>query len=119
MPCCNYIDMIKDIVKGNTALLIEQVFKLPVAKCKFTEERIETCKQCTKGVWHTKAEFALYVISNLGEFIKNLNNLSKLPEMPLGSYGKHKHLFCRICKCYIPAKARLVVSKCDLGKWKN
>ncbi len=28
-----------------------------------------------------------------------------------------KFLFCRECKCYIPAMARCKEKKCNLGKW--
>ena len=31
--------------------------------------------------------------------------------------GKRKRLFCGICLCYIPAKARVEDEKCQLGKW--
>lgn len=118
MPCRKCRDVITDIVKGNTALLIERVFKLPVEKCEYTEERIRICRACEKSTWYTKQEFALYVITRLGKIVDNLNDLSRLPDMPVGSsWNKRKHLFCRKCKCYIDAKARIERSKCDLGKW--
>jgi hypothetical protein len=28
-------------------------------------------------------------------------------------------LWCSICKCYIPAKARVEEEHCPLGKWEN
>ena len=33
------------------------------------------------------------------------------------NYWIGRKLFCSICKCYIPAKARVTDEKCPLGKW--
>ena len=34
------------------------------------------------------------------------------------NYWIKKQIFCSICKCYIPAKARVEDEKCPLDKWK-
>ena len=34
------------------------------------------------------------------------------------NYWLGKTLWCSICKCFIPAKARVKDAKCPLGKWK-
>lgn len=33
------------------------------------------------------------------------------------SYWILKSVWCKICKCYIPAKARVKEEKCPLNKW--
>lgn len=33
------------------------------------------------------------------------------------NYWVGKTLWCSICKCFIPAKARVKDEKCKLGKW--
>jgi len=33
------------------------------------------------------------------------------------NYWVGKTLWCSICKCYIPAKARVAEEKCPLDKW--
>jgi hypothetical protein len=35
------------------------------------------------------------------------------------NYWISKKIFCSICKCYIPAKARVKDEKCPLDKWLN
>ena len=35
------------------------------------------------------------------------------------NYWIGRTLWCSICKCYIPAKARVKDEKCPLGKWGN
>ncbi len=35
------------------------------------------------------------------------------------NYWIGKSLWCSICKCFIPAKARVEDEKCPLGKWKE
>lgn len=34
-------------------------------------------------------------------------------------YWLGKKLFCSICKCFVPAKARVKESTCPLGKWEK
>jgi len=33
------------------------------------------------------------------------------------NYWLKKTLWCSICKCFIPAKARVKEEKCPIGKW--
>jgi len=35
------------------------------------------------------------------------------------NYWIRRTLWCSICKCFIPAKARVESEYCPLGKWKN
>ena len=35
------------------------------------------------------------------------------------NYWIKKTLWCKICKCYIPAKARVLEEKCPKNKWKE
>lgn len=35
------------------------------------------------------------------------------------NYWIRRSLWCSICKCYIPAKARVAEEKCPLDKWDN
>ena len=68
----------------------------------------------------TMAEYVAWLKDNGFEAIKNFTNLEKLPPLPKYELDdKRRNLFCRLCKCYVPAKARVAYKRCPLDKWKE
>lgn len=64
------------------------------------------------------AEYTQWLKDNGIEVLKNLHQLEVLPKLPKYELDdKRRNLFCRICKCYVPAKARIEKEHCQLGKW--
>ncbi|MHC5061685.1 MAG: hypothetical protein ACYTFK_11455 [Planctomycetota bacterium] len=49
--------------------------------------------------------------------IRKLDDLSSLPELPKKKNRRGTKLFCMICKCFIPAKARVPEEQYPLDKW--
>jgi len=116
--CCGKtISKIVNIVEGNISLLAENLFKLEILKCVDTDTRTRICQQCEKSTWLTKAEYMAYLNQHKVEAVKNIADLSVLPELPKAEYDKGKKLFCQICKCFIPAKVRVDKEQCPIGKW--
>lgn len=109
---------VRNIIKGNVGFLIESMFDLSIDKCDATNTRIELCKCCKKNTWLFKTEYAKFVFEHGMDFIKHIDNLVELPELPKGKNdGRRKKIFCMVCKCFIPAKAREKDEACPLGKW--
>jgi hypothetical protein len=59
----------------------------------------------------------LWLKSHGLEVVKNLADLSALPQLPKQDFEKGKRLFCSVCKCWIPAKAEVESEQCPEGKW--
>ena len=98
---------------------ISKVFSLSPEKYKYAHSRIRKCHECEKQTWLTTMEYLKWLKDNGIEVIKNLDQLEKLPELPHGERGAGRKLFCKLCKCFIPAKARVKEEKCPLGKWEK
>ena len=87
-------------------------------KATNTDARIRACWNCPESTWLTMGEYADWYRRNGIELIKNALDFEKTPpllKMPQ-SPGR-QNLFCRICKCYVPAKARVKEETCPLNKW--
>ena len=104
-------------IRGNAGYLFERVFGLAVGGSPDTDRRTRICQQCEKSTWLTKKEYIGFVANNLTGVAANLDDLSRLPELPKETNGKGRNLFCMICKCFVPAKARLQEEHCPLVKW--
>lgn len=111
------VGKLTDIALGNLTHVIEELFKVSVMKCPATDSRIEECLICEKNTWLTKYEFVRFVLKHGREFLKNIKDLTKLPPLPKKEKRKRTGLFCQLCKCFIPAKARGEDQKCELEKW--
>ncbi|HIJ67727.1 MAG TPA: hypothetical protein HPP51_05525 [Planctomycetes bacterium] len=88
-------------------------------KCPQTDARIRTCHKCDEQTWMSKKQYAGWLQSHgLVLVLKSLDDLTGLPKLPKQEQARgRRNLFCRICKCFIPAKARVQSEKCPLGKW--
>ncbi len=111
------IGKLTDIALGNLTHVIEELFKVSVLKCPATDSRVEKCLVCEDNTWLTKYEYIRFIWKHGREFLRNIKDLTKLPPLPKKEKRKRTMLFCRLCKCYIMAKARLEDQECSLGLW--
>jgi hypothetical protein len=114
MTCCGKSKQItgkaKNIVKGLTALARGK-------KYEFTDGRIRICRSCEFNTWLTKVEYSTWLLKHGIKVLTNFDDLTKLPMLPKKTGAKT--IYCRHCKCNIPAKARVKEMKCPLDKWLN
>jgi len=108
MGCCGKI---KNIAIG-------YVNQIRGIKYEFTDRRVRTCQQCDYNTWMSAAEYAAWLLRHGIEVLTNFDQLEKLPRLPKQEQSRsRRRLYCRICKCYIPAKARVEDEKCPEGNW--
>ena len=118
MSCCGKGKAVLEIAKGNVGVVVEHYFKLPLFKCSDTNRRMRICRACQHGTWMTKRQYAAWLADHGVEVAKNIEDLTVLDPLPKQEYTKEqRRIFCRHCKCYLPAKARLEDQTCPLGKW--
>lgn len=89
-------------------------------KYVFTNDRIRKCWTCDEQTWMSKREYAVWLQRNGIKVLRNFAQLEKLPKLPKYEQSPTQgrtNLYCRICKCFIPAKARVEDEKCPIGKW--
>lgn len=110
--CSACSDKIAAIVKGYLAVIGTKYFN---ASDQIASDRYRICRSCSQGTWMAGTEYAAWLFTNGIHVLKNINDLTVLPPLPKRSDGKN--LFCRLCKCYIPAKASVEDEKCPLDKW--
>jgi len=118
MSCCGEtVKAIANIAAGNVGYWLESQFRLSIGKCAETDTRTRICQACENNTWLTKGEYRAFIMPRITSVIKNIADLSVLPLLPKKDYERRCKLFCRVCKCFIPAKARIESEKCPLGKW--
>ena len=76
-------------------------------KYEFTDDRVRACQKCEDSTWLTKSQFGKWLVKNNVKVLRNWKDLSVLPKLPKEENGRGRGLYCRICKCYVPAKARV------------
>ena len=93
--------------------------RLVIDKIGLTKEsppiisRIRKCHKCNESTWMTIREYAKWLKDNGIEILENFNQLETLPKLPKYELDdKRRNLFCRICKCYGPAAARVRDKQC-------
>ena len=69
----------------------------------------------------TWAQFYRYINDNGGliKFVKEIAFLEDWPLLPKQRYESRRKLFCRVCKCFLLAKAASEDEVCPLEKWVN
>ena len=117
MSCCgkakSVIGKAKNIAVGYSRLATGKRYE-------WTDDRIRVCQQCEKNTWMSRSEYAGWLFSHGIKVLTNLDDLSVLPMLPKYELGEGRRvLYCRICKCDVPAKARVEDEQCLMGKWKN
>ena len=112
MGCCGKkIRKAGNIIKGNVALLRG-------IKYEVTDARLRKCRECEWNTWMSAIEYAVWLAKHGIEVLVNFDQLEKLPMMPKYKQGKGRRgLYCRICKCFVPAKARVEDAECPKGFW--
>jgi len=115
VSCCGKtIKSVKSMTAG--------YFNLVVVSRKYvhTDNRIRICHNCKEQTWMSKIEYIKWLKNNGIDILKNFNDLEKLPKLAKHALSRtRRNLFCRICKCFIPAKASIKDSTCPLGKWEG
>lgn len=106
------------IAQGYISHGIEAVAGIEVLKYERTDERIAICRGCDDSTWMTRLEHAEWMASHGVEVAVNFNDLTSLPKLPKYPHDKkRKTIFCRLCKCPIPEKARVEDEKCPKDFW--
>jgi hypothetical protein len=112
MNCCGQARRIvkkgKNIAKGTMAHMVG-------IKYEFTDGRIRVCRGCEYNTWMKKIEYAAWLFRHGIEVLTNFDDLTKLPMLPKQNTGNT--IYCRLCKCEIPKKARVKDEKCPKDKW--
>jgi hypothetical protein len=116
MACCqktiSKLVEAEQIVRGN-------IFALTGVKFEWTDDRIRACWSCDEQTWLTWPEYYKWLWDNSIKVLENLEQLEVLPKLPKYEQDeKRRNLFCRDCKCFIPAKARIEKEDCPKGFWK-
>lgn len=120
MGCCGKAkDVLKkgaNIAAGYTRLATDNLGV--TKKYEFTDDRIRACHKCDEQTWLKKTEYLAYLAKHNIKVITEFTDLSKLPKLPKHKQGKNRRgLYCRSCKCFIFAKARVESEECLLGNW--
>jgi len=113
MGCCGNktVTQAKNIAIGYANLTRDK-------KYEFTDSRIRECHKCQFQTWLTWAEYTRWLAEHGLEILINFSQLEKLPRLPEQKQdAKRKNLFCKLCKCYVPAAARVKDKKCPKGRW--
>ena len=115
MSCCGEAKSVGRQVRNIAVGYVS--YKMGV-RYEFTDDRIRACHKCDEQTWMGLAEYNRWLAANSIDVLKNFTQLEKLPKLPKYQQGpKRRRLYCRICKCFIPAKARVEEMKCPLDKW--
>jgi hypothetical protein len=117
VSCCGAIKTLKAMVQGNILLNVNRLFALPRPKYEYADTRLAACRMCQESTWLTATEYAAFLGLHKVETIKNISDLSVLPKLEKKDYQKKTKLFCRICKCWLPAKTYVKTEQCPLKKW--
>jgi len=114
MTCCGKAKRIArkagTVAKGYMAMATDK-------KYEFTESRVRVCRSCEYNTWLKKLEYSQWLLKHGIEVLTNLDDLTDLPMLPKKTEAKN--LYCRICKCFIPAKARVEDEQCPKNKWSH
>ncbi len=88
-------------------------------KYEFTDDRIRACHACEMQTWMMKLEYEAWLkAQGIINIVANFTELEKLPMLPkFDQDNNRRNLFCRVCKCYVPAKSRVEKERCPLSKW--
>ena len=121
MGCCGKtIEKVKNIAVGHTSLAVENATGIEALKYKHTDDRIRACWTCTYQTWMSRTEYTAWLVKHGIEVLTNFTQLEELPMLPkYKQSNKRRNLYCRICKCFIPAKARVKEMNCPKNVWED
>ncbi len=111
MSCCGKkINIVRNIVAGKVNYALDRDYE-------FTPHRISICESCEYNTWMAKKKYIAWIVSHFIEVTKNIEDLTTIPELPKNQKSDGDGLYCTLCKCHIPAKARVSQNTCPKGKW--
>ena len=126
MTCCGkkLVQIAKKaghITEGAFWALLSAYFVLPKEKCTAAEARLRQCRRCEYHTWMSVLEFGAWILKNIGTVraVRQLHQTEQWPQLPKQAYTSKRKLFCRICKCWLPAKTFIKKENCSEGQWKD
>lgn len=121
MGCCGghsgKVRAVGKIVSGHANRLFDQVFMVRGKRYRRAEQRQAVCMACEFQTWLTKSEYLAWLAANGIEVLTHIDDLTRLPMLDKHGFARGRSLFCRLCKCWIPAKAYSKDSQCPQDKW--
>ncbi len=121
MGCCGKhsgtLNKAGSIAKGYANNTLHKMFHVEGKLYKHARQRQRVCADCEHNTWLTKADYLKWLTVNGIDIAKHFDDLTQLPPLEKQEYEKGRSLFCRLCKCWIPAKAYSKDSKCPKDNW--
>jgi len=120
MSCCGKkLKKAASIATGYSLMAVNKLLHLPGDKYAFADRRLDTCRGCEHHTWLTVADYKDWLTANggLARFTTEIARLDQWPLLPQQDYAKGRKLFCRVCKCWLPAKAYVAGEQCPTGLW--
>lgn len=121
MGCCGghsgKVAKAGSIVSGHANRLFDQVFMVRGKRYRRAEQRQAICQSCEFQTWLKKAEYLKWLTANGIDIVKEFTDLTRLPMLDKHDFEPGRSLFCRLCKCWIPAKAYSKDEQCPKDKW--
>lgn len=120
MGCCGgngKIAKIGSIASGYANKALHDIFFVRGELSDKADVRMAICRACHEQTWMKKAAYKAWLLKNGIEVLKNLDNLTALPPLDKQDYAQGRSMFCRQCKCWLPAKVYSVAERCPVGKW--
>lgn len=77
------------------------------------------CQKAKKVLYKGKNIVKGYAALVRGKKYEHTDERIRICRTCKGNYWLKRTLWCSICKCYIPAKARVKNEKCPKNKWAN
>jgi hypothetical protein len=85
------------------------------------ETRIAICVACDEHTWLSRREYKVWLWRHGIKVLRHFTNLTALPRLDIrrDRDSGNSELYCALCKCCIPAKARVPESECPAGLWEK
>jgi hypothetical protein len=121
MSCCGQKDgvigTLKTIASGYARKTLHDPFMVRGKVSEQADQRMAICKSCEYQTWMKKADYLKWLASHGIEVLEHLDRLSELPLLEKVEYQQGRSLFCRDCKCWLPAKVYAPDAACPQGRW--
>ena len=76
------------------------------------------CEKIKESVTTGKAIVKSYTTYVTGKKCKYTDARIRICRKCEKNYWVGRTLWCKLCKCYMPGKARFLTNECPIGKWK-
>ena len=116
MGCCGKLSKGLSIAKGNMAVVLEKINLLPSDQFIYHSVRLRACRACEHHTYLTESEFLVWIENNGGlvKFVTEIDTLDQWLPLPIQQEQPGAKLFCRLCKCWLPAKAYVKNENCPV-----